>query len=102
MMTPGERCTRAKIAANTRWAFEDDRTAATAPARRAADERWLRLVDPNEELAPGERALRAEALRRAHFLRMASKSAQVRRAKAQGKGGDPEPPGNEESASAAA
>jgi hypothetical protein len=88
---------RARIAANTRWAFEEDRSAATAPARRAAEARFERLVDPDGVLDPHERALRAEAARRAHFLRMAAKSAAVRRAKAAGtrrsvKPSDVEPP----------
>jgi hypothetical protein len=70
---------RARIAANTRWAFEPDRTAATAAARRARDEKFLQLVDPEGVLDPRERALRAEAARRAHFLRMAAASAKARR-----------------------
>lgn len=82
-----DRRLRAQIAANTRWAFEPDRTAATAPARRALDEKFLAQVDPDGLLDPAERALRAEAARRAHFLRMALKSAQVRRRR--GGGGDP-------------
>lgn len=82
--TDGERRTRARVAAYTRWAFEPDRSAATAPARRASDARFLELVDPDGVLSPEERAIRAEAARRAHFLRMAHRSAQVRRARAAG------------------
>lgn len=80
-MTAGARITRAKIAANVRWSQEPDRLAATAPGRRAAENRFAKLVDPNNEMSEHDRAVRAEAARRAHFLRMASKSAQVRRAK---------------------
>lgn len=73
----------ARIAANTRWAKEPDRTAATAPARRAALARFEKEVDPDGELSVQERALRAEAARRAHFLRMAHRSVQSRQRKAQ-------------------
>ena len=70
---------RARAAAYQRWAFEPNRSAATAPARRALEEKFLRDVDPDGVLDPAERALRAEAARRAHFLRMAMKSAKARR-----------------------
>jgi hypothetical protein len=36
-------------------------------------------VDPNQELAPAERAKRAEHARKAHYKRLALKSAQARR-----------------------
>lgn len=75
---------QAQIAAYTRWAFEPDRSAATAPARRASDLRFERMVDPDGVLSPEERAVRAEAARRAHFLRMAHRSAEVRRARRAG------------------
>lgn len=74
----------AKIAALTRWSRVEDRAAATAPGRRAAEARFERQVDPDGVLDPAERALRAEAARRAHFVRMGHKSAQVRRKKAAG------------------
>lgn len=83
----------ARIAALTRWGRESDRTAATAPARRGLDARFEREADPDGLLTPSERALRAEALRRAHFLRMARKSAQVRRRKTQTPIPAPEPKG---------
>lgn len=63
----GEEALIASIAANERWAKVEDRTAATAAARRAFDARF-----PNENA------------RRAHFQRMALRSAQVRRARAAG------------------
>lgn len=71
----------AQVAAHTRWAHTADRQAATAPARSAFLERFERQVDPNNELDPVERARRAESARKAHFLRMAQKSAEKRRAK---------------------
>jgi hypothetical protein len=37
---------RAQLAANTGWANTPDRLARTAPGRRAAEERFERLVDP--------------------------------------------------------
>lgn len=80
-MTAEQRRLRARIASNVRWSMEPDRTAATAAARRAADQRFEKLVDPNGEMSPHDRAVRAEAARRAHFLRMAHKSANVRRGK---------------------
>lgn len=79
---------RARIAANERWAQTSDRSAATAPARAAALKRFERLVDPNNELTEHERAVRAEAARRAHFLRMALKSAKARRKR---RGAAPQP-----------
>jgi len=54
----------ASIAANERWSAVVDRTAETAPARRAFLDRF-----PNENA------------RRAYFQRMALKSAQARRAR---------------------
>jgi hypothetical protein len=70
---------RARIAANTRWAFVTDRGAATAAARAAANARWDREVDPEGKLPPEERARRAASLRKAHFSRMALASAKKRR-----------------------
>lgn len=78
-MTASDRQLRARIAANTRWSKEKDRTAATARARAAALERFEHQVDPAGELPAQERAVRAEAARRAHYQRMALKSAKARR-----------------------
>ena len=49
---PRERSAIAQIAAHSRWAQTPDRTAATAPARRAALERFERQVDPDGTLPP--------------------------------------------------
>lgn len=70
-LTPSERTMRAKIAAHTMWAGIEDRSARTAPARRGLDEKFLREA--------GGDPLRAEALRKAHFARLAYKSARARR-----------------------
>jgi len=80
-LSPAERAMRAKLAANTRWAKTEDRTASTEPGRRAAEARFEREVDPEGKLPPSERAKRAANLRKAHMQRMALKSAQVRRAR---------------------
>jgi hypothetical protein len=74
-----DRSARASIAANKRWAFCENRSAATLPARLALEDKWLREVDPDGTLPPAERATRAKNLRAAHYKRMALKSAQVRR-----------------------
>lgn len=70
-MTEAERKLRASIAAHESWAATPDRTARTAPARRALDQKFL-------DQAGGD-PVRAEHLRRAHFQRLALKSARSRR-----------------------
>jgi hypothetical protein len=76
--TPGENKLAASIAANMRWAKCEDRTAATAPARQALEDKFLREADGDPK--------RAENLKRAHYQRAALKSSVARR-KAKG-GGD--------------
>lgn len=66
-----ERSLVAQIAAETSWANTTNRSARTAPARAALDAKFL-------EQAGGD-ALRAAHLRKAHFKRLALKSAQARR-----------------------
>jgi hypothetical protein len=77
----GDRAIIAKVAAHTRWANTVDRTAATAKARQAFADRFEREVDPDGVLDPLERAKRATSARRAHFQRLALKSAQSRRSR---------------------
>jgi len=74
----------ASIAANTRWSREPDRTAATSAARAAFNARFDDEVDPDHTLTAAERARRADSARRAYFMRLALKSAQVRRARSGG------------------
>lgn len=62
---------RASMAAHLSWAATEDRAARTAPARAALDQKFL-------DQAGGD-PVRAEHLRRAHFARLALKSAQSRR-----------------------
>jgi hypothetical protein len=82
--TPAERRLRAQLAAHTSWAHTEDRASRTANARRAALDRFEREVDPDGKLAPAERAKRAENARKAHFKRLALKSAQARRRRGAG------------------
>lgn len=76
---PDTRSLVSRIAAHEKWAACSDRSAATAPARRAFNERFERQVDPDGLLAPAERARRAEHARKSYFLRLALRSAQARR-----------------------
>jgi hypothetical protein len=66
-----ERSLAASVAAHESWANTPDRSARTAPARRALDRKFLD--------AAGGDPIRAEHLRKAHFQRLALKSAQARR-----------------------
>lgn len=79
-----ERHLAASIAAHESWANTPDRTARTEPARRALDQKFL--------AAAGGDPVKAEHLRKAHFQRLALKSAQARRLakeSASPVGGDP-------------
>jgi hypothetical protein len=63
-----------------RWAAEDDRTAATKPARQAFRDRFLREARERfGDLPPDELARRAESLRKGYYTRMALASARSRR-----------------------
>lgn len=76
-----DRSSIARLAAHSRWAKEEDRAAATQPARDGLQRRFEDQVDPDRTLPADERAKRADSARRAHFQRLALKSAQARRAK---------------------
>jgi hypothetical protein len=78
-----ERSMKASIAAHESWARTENRTARTAAARKAMHDKFEREVDPHGTLLPAERAVRAEHARRAHFKRLALKSAQARRNRSQ-------------------
>ena len=71
----------ARIAVHSSWASTPDRAARTAPARAAFNKRFEDEVDPDRVLPEDERAIRAEHARRAHYLRLALKSANARRAR---------------------
>jgi hypothetical protein len=82
VLTPEEeqqlRSLLGKAAADWRWAFEPDRSAATKPGRDAFMAGFEDAVDPDGTLPPEERAKRAANLRRAHFTKLAIKSAKAR------------------------
>jgi|SRR5947209_7861292 hypothetical protein len=83
---PVERRRLATIAANTRWAGCEDRTAATQAARDAQQRKREETVDPEHTLSPKERAKRAENLRLAEMQRIALKGSRApRHASAQSK-----------------
>ena len=56
----------------------------TAPARAAFLDRFEKEADPDGTLDPAERARRASHLKRAYFLRLALRSAEVRRQRGNG------------------
>lgn len=78
-MSRTPRQTIGAIGAHESWARTADRTARTAPGRRAFLARFEHQVDPDGVLAPEERAIRAHHAMKAHFQRLALKSAQARR-----------------------
>jgi len=71
-----ERSLRAQIAAHESWANTEDRSARTANARRALDNKFLAEAGGDPQ--------RAESLRKAYYARLALKSVQARRLRAQG------------------
>lgn len=74
-----------RIGAHTSWANTPDRAARTAPARAALDQKFLDAADGDP--------VRAAHLKKAHFQRLAMKSAATRRArKAEIHAADPPPP----------
>lgn len=84
-LSEAERVLRGQLAAHQSWSRTQDRPARTANARKAFNDRFEQQVDPDNELPPAERARRAEHARKAYFLRLALKSAKVRRARAASK-----------------
>lgn len=72
-LTPTERSLLGKLAVETSWANTEDRTERTAKARKAFHDKFLAEAGGDPK--------RAEHLRKAHYARMALKSAQARRRK---------------------
>lgn len=70
-MSDSELSLLGRIGAHASWANTADRTARTAPARAALDQKFL-------DQAGGD-PVKAAHLRKAHFARLALKSAQARR-----------------------
>lgn len=82
MLTPEERVRQARYAAHCLHGSRDSRelTAAARAASPASLDYFLRRVDEAEPGLPDEeRERRAEHLRKAWFIRLAQKSADVRR-----------------------
>lgn len=78
-LTPAELSLHGRIGAHKSWENTSDRAARTAPARKAAEARFGRQVDPDGVLDPLVRAQRAESARKAYFAELALKSVQSRR-----------------------
>ena len=70
-LSRGERRLRAQIAAHESWANTENRSARTAKARRALEDKFLAEANGDPK--------RAEHLRRAHYARLALASAKARR-----------------------
>ena len=68
---PSTRHLVSQIAAHESWARTENRSARTAPARAALERKFLEAADGDP--------VRAAHLRKAHFARLALKSAQARR-----------------------
>ena len=78
--------TARRVAAYESWYATQDRTARTAPARKAANDRFERQAAEDARaqgrtLSPEERAKQAELLRKIPFIRLGLRSAAVRRAR---------------------
>jgi hypothetical protein len=69
--SPELRTLQAQVAAHESWGRTRDRSARTANARRAFEDRFLAEADGDPQ--------RAESLRKAYFGRLALKSAKARR-----------------------
>ena len=69
-----------QIAANTRWSKEDP-TAQGIIMRAGLEAKFLREVDPNNELPEPERIRRTESAKTAYYQRLALISAKARKAR---------------------
>jgi hypothetical protein len=78
--SPTERSIAASIAAHVKWA-KTDPVEGTSRAREVFLSTFELQADPEGALDPVERARRAEHLRKAHFKRLALRSAKVRAAR---------------------
>lgn len=79
-LTPAQRTLRARLAAHEKWATTDpiEGTAAARAAGPGSIDYWLNKVDPDHMLDDAERTRRAESAKKAHYARLAFKSAQAR------------------------
>jgi len=79
---PSSRALISRIAAHEKWAGTADRTSATAAARKAFGDRFVKEARELHPKAPEADVVAAAAqLRKAYYLRLALKSAEARRAK---------------------
>jgi len=79
---PAARTLISRIGAHRKWANTDDRNAATAPARAALKDRFIREArERYGDLPEHELAIRAEHVRKEYFTRLALLSAEARRRK---------------------
>lgn len=79
-LTPELRRQQASLAAYVQWSRTPDRTARTAPGRRAFLDRFQAEVDAKyPDVAPEARAKMADAAMRAYFKRMAFNREKARR-----------------------
>lgn len=67
-----------RIGGLTAWAKNDAETM-VGPAHRGFRTRFENEVDPDRVLSPAERSARADRAQRAHMLRLAARSAEVRK-----------------------
>lgn len=89
-MTPAERTQKARLAAHARWAREPDRSKATAPARRAALDRFERQAEEiHGPLKPKMRRKVARNLQAEHMTRMSIKAAAKAKKSRNATGGAP-------------
>ena len=80
-LTPEQRSQRARIAALTRWAHENP-TKNALRGQAGLIRRFENEVDPDRVLPEAERNRRVQALRRAHMITLARKSAKARKKRA--------------------
>lgn len=77
----GQHSINGRIGAAERWgrATSDQRERSTRAARRAFDERFERLADPDGVMSEADRIAAAAHLKQAHMLRMSRAAAAARR-----------------------
>lgn len=73
-LSPAERSLRGRLAAHTSWSRTTDRSARTAKARKALEDKFLAEAEGDPK--------RAESLRRAFYAKLSLRSAQARRRRA--------------------
>jgi len=82
-MNPSERSMTMRFAAHKSWANTTDRSARTAPARRASNKRFLEQArEQHPDATDAQIEQIAESLSKAYFTELSLKSAQARRIRA--------------------